>query len=73
MGEEAEFLNELINMPIERPSEISQAIEGFCTRVIASLKDQNLTDSNSDFLENHAYSINSRIKDASLRNLAIML
>ena len=50
-----------------------EKIECFCKDVIAELLRQGLTDSRSDYLENHAYSINEKIKDSRLRNLPVML
>ena len=72
-GDKARFLSELINMPIDRQADIECSIESFCSDIIKILQEEKLTDSNSDYLENHAYSIKERIKNTHLRNMPIML
>lgn len=47
-------------------------IEQLCTLVIAELKRQSLTDSNSDFLQDHCTQIMQRIKDEDIRRLHIL-
>ncbi|MBN2098420.1 MAG: DUF4037 domain-containing protein [Dehalococcoidia bacterium] len=49
--------------PEEKPS----VIEGACAVIVRQLRSEGLTDSSSDFLVDHAHSVHSRIKDASLR------
>ena len=49
-----------------------QAIEKISAKVVNVLKDQKLSNSNSIYLENHAYSVNNCIKDANIRNLNIL-
>lgn len=73
MSENADKLEHLITMPSDRSNEISQEIEAICSAVIAQMRKQNITDSPSDFLEGHAYSVNGRIRDSALRNSPVML
>lgn len=47
-------------------------VEDICALIIKELRDQGLTDSDSDYLEAHAYSAAEHIKDTGLRNLHIM-
>lgn len=47
-------------------------IEDICALVIKEMRTQGLTDSDSDYLEAHAYSAAKRIRDVSLRNMHIM-
>ena len=47
-------------------------IEDICSQVIAELKAQNLTDSPSDYLEDHAFEVQERITSRSLRSMHIM-
>ena len=47
-------------------------IEDICSQVIAELKTQNLTDSSSDYLEDHAFEVQERIISRSLRSMHIM-
>lgn len=47
-------------------------IEDICALVIKEMRGQGLTDSDSDYLEAHAYSAARRISDVSLRNMHIM-
>ena len=37
------------------------------------MKEQGITASDSDYLESHALAINDRIREATIRNLPIML
>ena len=73
MSENADKLEHLITMPSAQNAEISQEIEAICSAVIAQMRKQNITDSPSDFLEGHAYSVNGRIRDSALRNSPVML
>ena len=50
----------------------SKVIEEICVKVIDELKKQSLTDSNSDYLEHHAFSVASKIEDEVLKNTHIM-
>lgn len=49
-----------------------ELIEKISSLVIDELKNQNLTKANSNNLEEHAYSVNNKIKDSEIRNLNIM-
>ncbi len=73
MGDSAEILEKVINMSCEDHIDTEREIENFCSCVIAELRCQGLTDSCSDYLEGHAYSINGRIKNAGLRNAHIVI
>lgn len=50
----------------------SDIIEDICAFVADELKKQALSDSSSDFMEEHARSVMSRIRSADIRNLHIM-
>ena len=50
----------------------SEVIEEISTRVIEELKNQKLSESNSDYLEHHAFSVASKIRDEVLKNTHIM-
>lgn len=56
----------------ETDSSKAVIVEDICALIIKELRAQKLTDSDSDYLEAHAYSAAERIKDAGLRNLHIM-
>ena len=69
----ADSLTDILSTSVGEEENAIEKIECFCKDVIAELWNQGLTDSRSDYLENHAYSINEKIKDARLRNLPVML
>lgn len=52
--------------------EKAAVVEDICALVIEEMRCQGLTDSDSDYLEAHAYSAAERIRDAEIRNLHIM-
>ena len=52
--------------------DVSAAIERVAATVAALLREQGLSDAPGDELERHAYAVNSRVSDASLRNLHIL-
>ena len=70
LGDRACVLEQLLVMT---EGDILAVIEALCADVISELRRQGLTDSASDYLENHAYSVNGKIKDAELRNMPVML
>ena len=47
-------------------------IEEICAKVVSYLQKAGLSDSYDAYLESHAFSVNSRIKNAEIRNLHIM-
>jgi len=47
-------------------------IEKICQKIITELKNQGLTNSDDDFLENHTLMVMSHIKDQTIRNKHIM-
>lgn len=47
-------------------------IEWICGKIIEELKAQGLSESNSDYMEAHAYEIMERISDKTIRNLHVM-
>lgn len=53
----------------KQKEELIEKISSFAT---GELENQNLTKVNSNTLEEHAYSVNNKIKDSSIRNLNIM-
>lgn len=73
LSESASLLESLIDTSNDRSKNICEGIEHFCSMVIKELNKQNLSQSGSDYLEPHAYSINDNIKDHGLRNLYVML
>lgn len=50
---------------------VSDTIEEICAAVISELKRQNLTESSSDFLEPHAYSVQKKIENRNIAALHI--
>ena len=66
-------LTDILNVTVGNEHRAIENIERFCSDVINVLIEQKLTESSSDYLENHAYSINGKIKDVKLRNLPVML
>jgi len=59
------MISELINRPEydEKPA----IIEEICALIIATLRNEGLSDSDSDFLRDHAYRIHDQIEDPQLR------
>ncbi|MBR0466817.1 MAG: DUF4037 domain-containing protein [Clostridia bacterium] len=49
-----------------------EIIEDVAMRIISELQERNLTDAICGDLEKHAYSVNDKIEDSSIRNLHIM-
>lgn len=47
-------------------------IEEICAQVVEELKKQGISDSNSDYLEEHAYVARQRIQDSLIRSLPIL-
>ena len=47
-------------------------IEDICSQIIAELRTQDLTDSSSDYLEDHAFEVQERIVSRSIRAMHIM-
>ena len=50
----------------------AELIEDISNDIVTALKDQNLSSVSSSDLERHAYSVNDRIKDPTLRNMHIL-
>lgn len=48
-------------------------IEEICALIVEELKRQNLSNSTSDYLEEHAYAVRHRILNDSIRNLPILM
>ena len=69
--DQLEYLISSSNMKneVELKSEI---IENIASAVIKELENQGLTRATCGNLENHAYSVNDRIKDSEIRNLNVM-
>ena len=57
---------------IETAKQKSAVIEEISARVIEELKNQKLSESNSDYLEHHAFSIAAKVSDGALKNTHIM-
>ena len=73
LGDRAELLEELIDVHNIDDKKINDDVELFCSEIILQLKAQGLSDSTSDYLENHAYCVNERIKNSRLRNMSVAL
>ena len=67
------ILEELIISANSDTVKAKNGIEEFCALVVAELRRQGMSASDSDYLESHAYNINERIADHRLRNMPIML
>ncbi len=67
------LLEGLIDGSISSVDSIKKVIEEFCADIASELRRQNISSSDSDYLEGHAYNINERITDGKLRNMPIML
>ncbi len=52
---------------------IAQKIEAYSAVVIEALRCQELTSCPTDYLENHAHSVNNQIKNGEIRNLPVYL
>lgn len=50
----------------------TETIEKICNEIIAEIKKQKLSDFSGSSAEGHAYSVNSKITDAEIRNLHIL-
>lgn len=73
LGDKANNLNHLVNISPDRASDIENEIENISASVIEELKRQSLSTVNSDYLEGHAFAINSLIRNSEIRNMHIML
>jgi len=73
LGEKADVIEKLIDTPNNESDTIERCIESICADVILELRGQDITESDSDYLEHHAYSINSKIKNNKIRNMSVML
>ncbi len=73
LGDKANNLNHLVNISPDRASDIENEIESISASVIEELKRQSLSTVNSDYLEGHAFAINSLIRNSEIRNMHIML
>lgn len=69
----SEKLEELLTLPADETLKIELLIEMICADVVSEFKNQSITEENCNFLENHAYSVNSIIRDPEIRNLHVML
>jgi len=71
LSEQADSLTALL-LNTTAPENQAQNIEAIAGAIIAELQRQNLTDSASDYLEDHAFSIMQTIRDRKLRTLHVM-
>ncbi len=73
LGELSDSLEFLISSDNTKSSSAlkSDIIEDISSLIIRELKEQRLTDAVGNDLERHAYSVNGRISDATIRNLNI--
>ena len=71
LAELLDYLQTTDNTP-EMAEEKASVMEGIASDVIDELMEQSLTDAICQDLEKHAYSVNDRIEDGSLRNLHIL-
>lgn len=72
-GDMADMLEELLSMPADKTEDISIQIERVSSKVIQKIKVLGLSESDDEYLEAHAYSINSKIIDHKLRNMPVMI
>ncbi len=73
LSDKADSLNHLINISPDRAGDIENEIESISASVIEELKRQGLSAVASDYLEGHAFAINSLIRNSEIRNMHIML
>ncbi len=73
LGDSAQSLEKLLDTPNSSATEIKSGIEAFCAEIISEFKRQNISSSDSDYLESHAYNITERINDHKMRNMPIIL
>ena len=73
LSQSVAILEELIISANSDTVKAKNGIEEFCALVVAELRRQGISASDSDYLESHAYNINERIADHRLRNMPIML
>lgn len=73
LGDKTRLLERIIDMPNQERDKLKNGIDIFCADVIDELIRQNITSSRSNYLEDHAYSINGRIQDPKIRNMSVML
>ena len=73
LGEWSASLEKLLDTPNTNAKQNQDVIESFCAAIISEMRKQGITGAESDYLESHAYNINERIKDCSMRNMPIML
>ncbi|MDO4608500.1 MAG: DUF4037 domain-containing protein [Clostridia bacterium] len=71
LGNRVEQIEKLITDSTLIQNQRLDIIEGVCADIIAELKLQGLTNIDSDYLEPHAYAVNDKIKDSSIRNLPL--
>lgn len=73
-SELADKLTELITGPFSAKEAAAkcETVEFICSQIAAHLRKTGLSSSSSDFLEPHAYEIQNKIKNSSLRSLHIM-
>ncbi len=72
-GSLASSLEELLLTDPTDTKRIEQGIESYSAAVISELRRQELTSCSTDYLENHAHSVNNQIKNGEIRNLDIYL
>ena len=68
------YTNEWNTYQIElnRNDKVIVMIEDICALVIEEMKNQGISNSSSDYLEEHAYAARHRIKDDTIRSLPVM-
>ena len=71
LSDQLEYLISSTNTKKESELKI-EIIENIASLVIKELEKQGLTRATCGNLENHAYSVNDRIKDSEIRNLNVM-
>ena len=66
--------DDLTRLLVEPDPSIRKAdlVESVCAKIIEELKRQGVSDSHSDYLENHAFSMTSRIRNRDIRALHLM-
>lgn len=71
LGSLADSFEALLAEP-SSPSEKSELIERICVAVANEMRRQGVSDSSSDYMENHAFSMTSRIRNREIRTMHVM-
>ena len=70
-GAIATALEDLLLLPPDETLKIELSVEQICMLIVNELNKQGISELQGEFLEPHAYAINSKIKNSEIRNLHI--